>query len=85
VHALDRLVATRHVRFVMLGDLSMVARRLGAETAGRPIAEWVRAHGTPVDPDLWRVPGARSSAVRLYDLRPGAGVVSVGLEQALED
>ena len=84
-NALDRLVATRHVRFVMLGDLSMVARRLGAETAGRPIAEWVRAHGTPVDPDLWRVPGARSSAVRLYDLRPGAGVISVGLEQALED
>jgi 4-amino-4-deoxy-L-arabinose transferase-like glycosyltransferase len=83
--ALERLVATRQVRFVMLGDLSVVSRRLGAETAGRPIADWVRAHGTPVDPDLWRVPGPRSSAVRLYDLRPAAGVVSAGLEQSLED
>jgi 4-amino-4-deoxy-L-arabinose transferase-like glycosyltransferase len=84
--ALARLVNERQVRFVMLDDLSAVSRRLGAETAGRPIAEWVRAHGTPVDPDLWRVPGSRrTAAIQLYDLRPGTGVVSVGLEQALED
>ncbi|HEY2992121.1 MAG TPA: glycosyltransferase family 39 protein [Methylomirabilota bacterium] len=76
--ALARLVETRQVRFVMLDDLSTVSRRLGAETAGRPIAEWVRAHGTPVDPDLWRVPGARRSTMRLYDLRPPTGVYLVG-------
>ena len=81
-----RLVEERQVRFVMLDDLSAVSRRLGAETAGRPIAEWVRSHGRPVDPDLWRVPGSRRAmTMKLYDLRPATGVVSIGLEQALED
>lgn len=83
--ALARLVEERQVRFVMLDDLSMVSRRLGAETAGRPIAGWVRAHGTPVDAEHWRAPGARRSPMTLYDLRPGTGLVSIGLDQALED
>ena len=83
--ALARLVDERQVRFVMLDDLSPVSRRLGAETAGRPIAEWVRAHGTPVDPDLWRVPGPRRGPMTLWDLRPGPALVSTGLEQALEE
>ena len=84
--AMARLVEERQVRFVMIDDLSGVSRRLGAETAARPIAEWVRSHGAPVDPDLWRVPGARrATTMALYDLRPTTGVVSIGLEQALED
>jgi 4-amino-4-deoxy-L-arabinose transferase-like glycosyltransferase len=83
--ALARLVETRQVRFVMLDDLSAVSRRLGAETAGRPIAEWVRAHGTPVDEELWRAPGGRRGLMRLYDLRPATPIVSVGLRPPLED
>jgi 4-amino-4-deoxy-L-arabinose transferase-like glycosyltransferase len=70
---LGALVARRQVRFVMLGDLSFVSRRLGAETAGRPIADWVRANGTPVDPALWRAVADRRSGMQLYDLRPVAG------------
>jgi 4-amino-4-deoxy-L-arabinose transferase-like glycosyltransferase len=78
---LAQMVAARQLRFVMVGDLSSMSRRLGAEEAGRPIAGWVRAHGTPVDPTLWRSQdleaGRRSlmSRMQLYDLRPEAGVV----------
>jgi 4-amino-4-deoxy-L-arabinose transferase-like glycosyltransferase len=70
---LATLVATRQVRFVMLGDLSFVSRRLGAETAGRPIADWVRANGAPVDPALWRAVEDRRGRMQLYDLRPNGG------------
>jgi len=71
---LARMVAANEVRFVMLGDLSLISRRLGAELAGRPIAEWVRANGKPVDPALWRT-GSGRTGLRLYDLRPDAGYV----------
>jgi len=71
------LVASGQLRFVMLGDLSFVSRRLRADVAGRPIAEWVRANGKIVDPALWR--GDTSTGrrgMRLYDLRPDAGLVT---------
>ncbi|HXD99681.1 MAG TPA: hypothetical protein VN646_24220 [Candidatus Acidoferrum sp.] len=68
---LGTMVSARQVRFVMLGDLSVVSRRLGAETAGRPVTEWVRANGAPVDPALWRAVGGRRGGMQLYDLRPG--------------
>ncbi|HEV8440442.1 MAG TPA: glycosyltransferase family 39 protein [Methylomirabilota bacterium] len=51
---LARLVEANEVRFVMLGDLSFVSRRLGGEAAGRPVADWIRANGTLVDTALWR-------------------------------
>jgi 4-amino-4-deoxy-L-arabinose transferase-like glycosyltransferase len=69
------LAAAGQVRFVMLGDLSVVSRRLGAEVAQEPIAQWVRSNGRLVDPALWRPPGSRRTAMRLYDLRPDAEVV----------
>ena len=83
---LARLVATNQVRFVMLGDLSFVSRRLGGETALKPMADWVRANGKPIEPALWRQgiaedgqpsPGgdSRTRRMQLYDLRPRAGVV----------
>lgn len=68
---LRHLVEANELRFVMLGDLSLVSRRMGAETAGQPIADWVRANGKPVDPNLWRM--TRRSAMTLYDLRPDLG------------
>ncbi|HKC07179.1 MAG TPA: hypothetical protein VKJ67_09945, partial [Methylomirabilota bacterium] len=75
---LARLVAERQVRFVMLGDLSIASRFMGAEAAGRPLADWVRAHGRPVDPALWSGPAAafgRGVRRQLYDLNPEAGLV----------
>ena len=80
--ALATLVAAGQVRFAMLGDRSFVSRRLGADIAGRPIADWVRAHGTPVDPNLWRGHGAEvRRGMRLYDMRPDAGpIVAAGTE-----
>jgi len=69
------MAAERQVRFVMLGDLSVVNRRLGAEVAQEPIARWVRSNGKLVDPALWRPPGSRRTAMRLYDLRPEAALV----------
>ena len=51
---LAQMVEAKQIRFVMVGDLSIISRRLGAEEAGRPIVDWVRAHGIVVDPALWR-------------------------------
>jgi len=68
---LAAMAAAREVRFVMVGDLSAVSWRLGADTARRPIAAWVRANGAHVDPALWRAVGGRRGGMQLYDLRPG--------------
>jgi len=69
---LARMVEAGHVRFVMVGDASFISRRLGAEVAARPIAEWAQEKGQLVDPSLWRAGalGGRRSSLRLYDLRP---------------
>ena len=80
------LVESRQVRFATVNDLSMVSRRVGADAAGRPLADWIRANGKPVDLALWRVPdeeGAAASAgpprrgarLQLYDLRPDLPLV----------
>jgi 4-amino-4-deoxy-L-arabinose transferase-like glycosyltransferase len=72
------LVADGQVRFVMLGELSIASRLMGAEAAGRPLADWVRANGTPVDSTRWSSPsGGMGWPTRreLYDLKPGMGLV----------
>ena len=72
------LVAAGEVRFVMLGELSIASRLMGAESAGRPLADWIRANGAPVDPALWsESPGVPGRAWRreLFDLKPGTGLV----------
>jgi hypothetical protein len=66
------------VRFVMLGELSIASRLMGAEAAGRPLAEWVRTNGTAVDPSRWSESGGgsgRATRRELYDLKPAAGLV----------
>jgi 4-amino-4-deoxy-L-arabinose transferase-like glycosyltransferase len=73
---LAKMVESGQLRFAMLNDLSLVSRRLGGEIAGQPIADWVRAHGRPVDPSLWR--GSRRGAMSLYDLRPDLGLAHSG-------
>ena len=75
---LAALVEARAVRFVMLGDLSIASRYMGAESAGRPIADWVRAHGAPVDASVWGgtvASAGRGARRQLYDLKPEAGLV----------
>jgi 4-amino-4-deoxy-L-arabinose transferase-like glycosyltransferase len=78
---LASMVNTRQVRFATLGDLWAIDRKLGAEEAGRPLAEWIEANGKPVDPALWRSSRARGRGrVGLYDLRPDAALVPAPLE-----
>ncbi|HEX5530539.1 MAG TPA: glycosyltransferase family 39 protein [Methylomirabilota bacterium] len=75
---LAELVADGQVRFVMLGELSIASRLMGAEAAGRPLADWIRANGTPVDSTRWSSPsGGMGWPARreLYDLKPGTGLV----------
>ena len=69
---LATMVEARQVRFVMVGDAPFISRRLGADVAARPIADWVQANGQLVDPALWRSSalGGRRDGMRLYDLRP---------------
>ena len=70
---LGRMVEARQVRFVMLGDLSLVSRRMGGLAAGRPIADWVRANGALVDPALWRAAASATPADDRTRLRRDGG------------
>ena len=72
---LERMVETNQVRFVMLGDLALISRMLGAELAARPVTEWVRAEGKLVDPTLWRSSRLERN-MSLYDLKPDVPLVS---------
>ena len=65
-----RTVQNGHIRFAMIGDLSRISIRLGAESAGRPIADWIKANGKPVDFGLWRSFDDRNDKLLLYDLHP---------------
>jgi 4-amino-4-deoxy-L-arabinose transferase-like glycosyltransferase len=74
---LARLVEERQVRFILLGELSIASRFMGAEAAGRPLADWVRAHGRPVDAAFWGGTAGLGRVARrqLYDLNPEVGLV----------
>ena len=64
-----QMVAAKQVRFVMLGDVAAVSRRIGADAVGKPVADWVRANGRLVDPIHWR--SSRSSGAG-WNSRPPA-------------
>lgn len=72
---LERLVQEGRLRFAMLGDVAGLSRRMGADRAGRPLADWVRAHGQAVDPRLWRASG-NPGRLELFDLRPGPALLA---------
>jgi 4-amino-4-deoxy-L-arabinose transferase-like glycosyltransferase len=74
---LSQMVQTNQVRFAMLDDLSAIDRMLGAEAAGRPIAEWIEVNGKLVDSSLWRSFDRGKGRVRLYDLRPVSALIPV--------
>lgn len=65
---LARMVDTREVRFATLGDVAMLYRRMGADAAGKPVADWIRANGSLI---------FKRHGFELYDLRPEAGLVPV--------
>jgi 4-amino-4-deoxy-L-arabinose transferase-like glycosyltransferase len=73
---LARMVEEKQIRFVMLGDVAVVSRMMGAGAAGKPIVDWVRANGKLVDRTLWRSIHSRGR-VGLYDLRPEVALVPV--------
>jgi 4-amino-4-deoxy-L-arabinose transferase-like glycosyltransferase len=53
---LARMVDQKQVRFVMLGGARMngFATTAGGADGLTAIEDWVRQHGIPIDPDLWR-------------------------------
>lgn len=71
VEALRRSVARGELRYLMLGDATLVSQRMGANEAQRPIEEWVRARGVRVDPSHWRTRTWRTRA-ELWDMNPDA-------------
>ena len=61
VEGFARKVEQGEVRFVVLGN----------KRRPRDFERWVQAHGTPVDPDLWRsLPAEPRRSIALYDLAP---------------
>ncbi len=65
---LAQMAKNRQVRFIMIGDISLPGRKMGARVAEKPITDWVRSKGIPVDPVLWRTNSAMGK-MQLYDLR----------------
>jgi 4-amino-4-deoxy-L-arabinose transferase-like glycosyltransferase len=80
---LAQMVAAKQVRFVMIDDVAIVSRRMGARTAGKQVAHWVRANGKLVDPALWRTIST-THGMQLYDLRPETGLVQIPAVQPLK-
>jgi 4-amino-4-deoxy-L-arabinose transferase-like glycosyltransferase len=65
---LERMVRAQELRYVMLGGFQFSRR---GEIVQRPLEEWVRAHGKPVDPALWRIQTTnRASSAREWAARP---------------
>jgi 4-amino-4-deoxy-L-arabinose transferase-like glycosyltransferase len=68
--SLARMVKTGAIRFVMLGDVTMISRGMGSDAAQAPVDRWVRANGKVVDPSLWQSLRMTYRGMELYDLRP---------------
>lgn len=65
---LARMVDTKEVRFATVGDVTTVSRKMGANAAGKPVADWIRANGKLVE---------QRRGIELYDLRPETGLVQI--------
>jgi 4-amino-4-deoxy-L-arabinose transferase-like glycosyltransferase len=59
----ERLTAEGQLRFVMLGGFTLAPAKQAAALA--PIVQWVRTHGHPVDPRLWRLSAASNAPYRI--------------------
>ncbi len=80
---LARMVDAKEVRFAMLGDVATVSRKMGADAAGKPVADWIRANGKLVEHILSRA-SLKTSRMELYDLRPETGLVQIPAVQPLK-
>ena len=69
LESLARLVQTGSVRFVMLGDVTTISRRMGSDAAAKLLDEWVRANGKLVEPSLWQSSRHTRRRMELYDLK----------------
>ncbi len=65
---LARMVDAEEVRFATLGDVAIISRRMGADAAGKPVADWIRTNGNLI---------LKRHGFELYDLRPETGLVPV--------
>ena len=70
--SLARMAEAGEVRFAMLGDVSVVSQKMHSDANPIGVADWVRAHGRPVDPSLWQTSRMARRGMELYDLRTGA-------------
>lgn len=95
VDRLQDLAASGQLRFVLIGGLDALGRR-PARVQQQELSDWIRAHGKPVDPALWRGPDAElqqlqrgrrgeTALVELYDLRPDRGPIVVPAADAQPD
>jgi 4-amino-4-deoxy-L-arabinose transferase-like glycosyltransferase len=72
-----RLVEDRRLRFALVGDGSPGLRRIFGEDGQKPLVDWIRAYGHPLNPAVWRsMPGTNAEGgaaervgAQLYDLR----------------
>ena len=65
---LARMVDTKEVRFATLGDVATVSRKMGADAAGKPVADWIRANGNLI---------FKRHGFELYDLRPETSLLKI--------
>jgi 4-amino-4-deoxy-L-arabinose transferase-like glycosyltransferase len=72
---LARMVDTKELRFATLGDVATVSRNMGADAAGKPVADWIRAKGRLI---------FKRRGMELYDLRPETGLVQIPAVQPLK-
>ena len=74
---LAALVAEGRLRYVLLSDSDALDRVFGGQAVQKPLADWVRANGHPVDPAEWRTapaPAAAEQTPRDPNRRRGGGL-----------
>ncbi len=81
VEEFARLVAEKRLRFALIGDGSPGLRRIFGEETQKPLIDWIRQNGRPVDPSLWRsVDGVQEAVDGGGRRRRGSGAEAVGAE-----
>jgi 4-amino-4-deoxy-L-arabinose transferase-like glycosyltransferase len=74
-----RLVEEHRVRFALIGDGSPGLRRVFGANGQKPLVDWIKENGRPIDAARWRTampgdadgrPAAEAVGTQLYDLRP---------------
>ncbi|HEV8030003.1 MAG TPA: glycosyltransferase family 39 protein [Stellaceae bacterium] len=81
VEEFARLVAEKRLRFALIGDGSPGLRRIFGEETQKPLIDWIRQNGRPVDPSLWRsVDGVQEVVGGGGRRRRGSGAEAVGAE-----